>query len=329
MVFQLSPPVDQVSFFTTAMRSVITDDSFSVPSPANKKAVETASALILWSDCPDNSKHLCVFSRILSVRLRACFSKKHTSLRLRKEKMWRAYHRLRTAVSFRNDWKVFLHDSISQQACPAFYQHVTSIVFKELMKAEFPLPPPDIAEHPDRPLTFEERNALRFVAGYVCRKVRTKLEVSSIPEKEEMVLCIMSFAGDEEDETEETELWLNTIDRGGLWHVNDTVYAFFAIVEEITRRFFTTHKFSQLQSQDNMKQKMLEHLLHHGDVLFQWCFLTTSVSDSVASLLLERIIQLYVTVRGFGFATSCLEMFKQNMKQSLQRKKALRKHISS
>ena len=63
-----------------------------------------------------------------------------------------------------------------------------------------------------------------------------------------------------EDETEETELWLNTIDRGGLWHVND------AIVEEITRRFFTTRKFGQLQSQDNMKQKMLEHLLRHGDV---------------------------------------------------------------
>ena len=34
----------------------------------------------------------------------------------------------------------------------------------------------------------------------------------------------MSFAGDEEDKTEETEIWLNSIDRGGLWHVNDTMY---------------------------------------------------------------------------------------------------------
>ena len=31
-----------------------TDDSFSIPSPANKKAMETASALIVWSDCSDN-----------------------------------------------------------------------------------------------------------------------------------------------------------------------------------------------------------------------------------------------------------------------------------
>ena len=115
--------------------------------------------------------------------------------------------------------------------------------------------------------------------------------------------------------------------QGGLWHENDTVYAFFVIVEEIIRRFFTMRQIGELQSQDNMKEKMLEYLLHNGDVLFQWSFLITSVSDSLASLtlLLERIFRLYVTVCGFGFATSCVEMFKQNTKQSLQRKKALRK----
>ena len=57
----------------------------------------------------------------------------------------------------------------------------------------------------------------------------------------------------------------------------------------------------QHQSQD-IKQQMLDHLLHHGDVLFQWSFMTTSVSELyiiiliVASLLLERIIRLYVRV---------------------------------
>ena len=54
-----------------------------------------------------------------------------------------------------------------------------------------------------------------------------------------MVQCIISFVGDEAVEEEETELWVNTIDRGGgggggLWHVNDTIYTYFAIFEEIT-----------------------------------------------------------------------------------------------
>ena len=305
------------------MRSVTTDESFSVPSPANKKCSETALALIGWYDCPHNHANLSKFSLGLCVQLHACFSRRHTSLRLRKEKMWRAYHHLRTSASFCKDWEMFLHNSVSHRAHPAFFQHVSHHIFKELMKTEFPLPPPDAVEHPDRLLTFEEENALRFVAGYICRKVHTKLEMSTFPEREEMMQCIISFVGDEAVKEEETELWVNTIDRGGLWHVNDITYTFFVIVE-ITRQYFNTKSILE-----NSKPQMMEHIMHHDDVLFQWCFLTTSVQEKVGLLLLERLIQLYVTVRGFGFATSCVEMYKQHTKQSLQRKKALRKHIAT
>lgn len=241
--------------------------------------------------------------------------------------MWRAYHRLRTSITFANDWKTFLNTRIGLQAHPTFYQHVTATIFKELMKTEFPLPPPNAVEHPNSPLTFEERNALRYVAGHVCRKIRTELEKSSICGKDEMIYCIMSFGGDEEDEEGETEVWLNATDRGGLWHVSDTTYVFFAIVEEVTRRFFTTRQLDRLSSHENPKKEMVDYLLQDGDILFQWSFLTTSLPGSLESVLLEKVIQLYVTIRGFGFATSCVEMFKQHTKQSLQRKKALRKSI--
>ena len=103
MVFQLFPC--RLCLFTSGVLSVTTDESFSVPSPANKKALETASSLVHWSDCPENYEHLLMFSRILCIRLRACFCRKYTSLRLRKERMWQAYHRLRTAVSFCTNWK--------------------------------------------------------------------------------------------------------------------------------------------------------------------------------------------------------------------------------
>ena len=97
-----------------------------------------------------------------------------TSLRLRKERMWKSYHCLRTSVTFCKDWKEFLYNSIGHQANPIFFQFVSLTVFKELIKVEFPIPPSDIAEHPDRPLTFEEQNAIQFVAGYICRKVRRR-----------------------------------------------------------------------------------------------------------------------------------------------------------
>ena len=117
---------------------------------------------------------------------------------------------------FRKDWHSFLQNSIGHQAHPAFFQCVSLAIFKELIKAEYPLPPSDVAEHPDHPLTFEEQNALRFVAGYVCRNVHNELKTSSLPEKQEMMMCIMGLADNEEDRGDESELWLNVIDRGGL-----------------------------------------------------------------------------------------------------------------
>ena len=61
---------------------------------------------------------------------------------------------------------------------------MTQHIFKELIKEAYPVV--EISEHncesPGRPLTYEEQNALRYVAGYIIRKVRQKLETSTHPE---------------------------------------------------------------------------------------------------------------------------------------------------
>ena len=77
--------------------------------------------------------------------------------------------------------------------------------------------------------SYEEQNALRYVAGYIIRKVQQKLETSTHPRKDEMVLLLMECAGDELSANFGMETWTNTIDRGGLWHINDQTYS---IMEE-------------------------------------------------------------------------------------------------
>ena len=39
-----------------------------------------------------------------------------------------------------------------------------------------------------------------------------------------------------------TEMWLNMIDRGELWHINDQTYSLFEIMEEEIRRYFSHNK---------------------------------------------------------------------------------------
>lgn len=64
---------------------------------------------------------------------------------------------------------------------------------------EFPVPHVDTTEYPGCPFKL---NTLHFVAGYVCCKVSTMLEKSSIAGKEDTKFCVMSFAGDEDDDGE-------------------------------------------------------------------------------------------------------------------------------
>ena len=44
-------------------------------------------------------------------------------------------------------------------------------------------------------LTYEEKNALRFIAGYVSRKVYKKVQEFSYPERVGMVACIKGMIG--------------------------------------------------------------------------------------------------------------------------------------
>ena len=265
--------------FVSAVDAVKSNKSFKVPTLANKTAVETAGALSLWCMKPENTLTLSTFSHILLVRLKACFTRKYKTLKLRKEKMWGAYHRLRTATTFRKHWASFLNQSISYKAHPAFYQFVTQTIFDDLIKEykeckkllddcdaalcpysefynltctgncfktyttfyrqcnfaadeqayyadcgigpggdqeEFPIiPPSTVSEHPESPLSLEEHNALRYVAGYVCRKV--KVDVSKSPDKDRLLQCVMEFFDDETEDVEvceASELWLNAVDRG-------------------------------------------------------------------------------------------------------------------
>ena len=78
----------------------------------------------------------------------------------------------------------------------------------------------------------DDQNALRYVAGHVCRKIQAYIDKSSYSNKEDMILFITDLSGDEIDDERGTEDWNNAIDRGGLWHVNDDTYMIFTIVEE-------------------------------------------------------------------------------------------------
>ena len=71
-----------------------------------------------------------------------------------------------------------------------------------------------------KPLTYEESNALRYVAGYVCHKLKKKLTASKHVMRDKLLLCLMDLC-DEDEEVSNSVDWVYAVDRGGLVHVSE------------------------------------------------------------------------------------------------------------
>ena len=112
------------------------------------------------------------------------------------------------------------------------------------------------------------------------------------------------------------------VDRGGLWHISDQTYGVFVIMEEIIRRHLSLAGVAT--PMENARQVLVDVIRKNEDLLFEWDMLSAEVEEEVSVAVLHKIIDLYVTVRGFGFATSCLEIYKQAHQTTLQKK---RKHL--
>lgn len=244
--------------------------------------------------------------------------------------MWGEFHKLRTKNTFTEEWEKFIKASVGQKALPTFFQYIASQVFRQVIEEKYMLP--ELSDEGSQAkMTWEEENALRYVTGYVCRKVQENIESSSLPDKDDMILFMIELSGDEMDDEAGTETWTNLIDRGGLWHVNDNTYLIFYIMEEEIRRHLKITAITKLKFNEETRKSILEAILANEDLLFQWTLMIEAAvaDDSIGMAVLRRIATLYLTVRGFAFATSCLEIYKQKHKQHVQKSKALRKKVQT
>ena len=196
---------------------------------------------------------------------------------------------------------------------------MTHAIFKELIQ-QYPAPLDTTTPHegPQCPLTYGEENSLCYVAGYVWRKLKERLELSSLPSKDDMILCLVELSGDEMDEERGTEAWTNLIDRGGLWHINNQTYCLFVTMEEDIQQDLTLASASR--QLEEARKELIESIVQKEDLLFQWAILVAEIENEVLTAVLKQLVNLYVMIREFAFASSCLELYKQFLKKTLQKK---------
>ena len=316
--------VDHNSELLRAAVSRITEDEgFKLPTTQASASLATATKLLQWMNDHCNKEALEVFARKLIACLQTCFPGcSSTSLKTQREKMWKSFHLLHVSDSFVSLWYNFL-DSTSLEKNPLFFQYVTDQVFQELITQRFTTSQ-TAAASPVPPLTYEEINALRYVAGYVCQKVKKNIEASKHPNKGILLLCLMDLCDEDEDASESAD-WIHAVNRGGLCLVSEATAMLFHEVELLVRKVF--NKEGKLKDITNLRDRVMESVLQDESVQFHWCMLTTDIEEDKAKVLLTMIVDLFITVRGFSFAKSFMEMYKQATKKSTQKSKALRKTL--
>ena len=159
-----------------------------------------------------------------------------------------------------------------------------------------------------------------YAAGYVCRKIHKSIHRSSKPDQAELLRCVKALDDDEEaaslSAASLSAAWVNEVDRGGLWHVREGTYMLF--VAEVREHF----RFGA--SKERCRERLTTALSSNDEVLFHWCMLTAEIEEIHAQTVLDMLVSLWVTIRGFSFASAFIEMYKQ---EKNQRSKALRKDI--
>lgn len=73
--------------------------------------------------------------------------------------------------------------------------------------------------------------------------------------------------------------------------------------------------------------KLVTNMLANEDVQFNWCIVCCEIPEEIAEGVLKSIAELWTTIRGFSFAKSYMEIYKQKASKSLQRANALRKNL--
>ena len=79
-----------------------------------------------------------------------------------------------------------------------------------------------------------------------------------------------------------------------------------------------------LQSQDipNFKTEVKKDILENGDVTFYWSLLSCDWEDES-----ETLLDLFLTIRGFSYASTWVEKYKTASAKTLQKSKGLRKSL--
>ena len=76
-----------------------------------------------------------------------------------------------------------------------------------------------------------------------------------------------------------------------------------------------------------IKEKLTRSITTNEEVLFHWEMACANCEEEESKTLFAMVVDLWVTMRGFAYASSWMELYKQTSKKAVQKSKGLRRKL--
>ncbi len=288
-------------------------------------AKECASALLDKLENNAVTMFIDALGRELTCILNKSLGHKTKSHSKRREKMWSLFFEFRS-VGLVELWKGLLASLVwtEQYKDPWLVQVLARLVIESAIKANYPLSSPSDSASLD--LTADEYCALRYSAGYVMYSLKKKHAadkplvewIRGMADTGSELSGVTSFL-------QFTRLWVEKVNRGGLFVINDSLFEVFLSMETVLRKYLSTITLDHTLSKD----KVLEVLLEDNEIHFHWSVMTFDLDEEMSSSVLGEMIKLWVTIRGFSYASAIVDDYRHSCSIQTKRKKSLRKELKN
>ena len=241
------------------------------------------------------------------------------SMSKRRERMWTMYYEFRSSELKRLCTTVVTHLQLPLKYNDPWLVQVLSRHFLEkLILVKNPVSHPSSVV---KPLTADEHQVLRYVAGYVLVSIRKEYSKNS---------ALVEWINQQTDVDDSprgsfiefTKIWIEKVNRGGLFLVSDCVYELFHAMEQVLRQFL-----SRIPEKSHLdKEKAISAMIEDNEIQFYFSVLSCDIDTETSQRVLEDMIRLWITTRGNSYASAIVEQYKA-IKGALKCKKALRKDL--
>ena len=225
------------------------------------------------------------------------------SMSKRRERMWTMYYEFRSSKLKRLWTTVVTHLQLPLKYNDPWLVQVLSRHFLEkLILVKNPV------SHPSsivKPLTADEHQVLRYVAGYVLVSIRKEYSKNS---------ALVEWINQQTDVDDSprgsfiefTKIWIEKVNRGGLFLVSDCVYELFHAMEQVLRQFL-----SRIPEKSHLdKEKAISAMIEDNEIQFYFSVLSCDIDTETSQRVLEDMIRLWITTRGNSYASAIVEQYK-------------------